>query len=129
MSQPVVGDGQVTVVIGTQHPATVVQLEALAASGFACRIVRIDVQRDPIDIVFEHATGVVITGGDTARAVLRSFGCSELDVVDEVEMGVPVLRLRNGRYPGMWAVLKSGGFGGTSTLIDAVRHLSVRADP
>ncbi len=66
--------------------------------------------------------GLVLTGGETALAVLRDLGVDRVDVVRELAPGVPVLGLYGRRYSGP-AVSKAGGFGGDDILIHAFRHL------
>lgn len=64
---------------------------------------------------------LVLTGGDTAAAVARGLGASGIELLGEVEAGVPVGRLIGPRpYP---VVTKAGGFGGPNTLKDALEVL------
>src|SRR5690606_22616428 len=42
--------------------------------------------------VARHAGGLVLTGGDTARAVLDALGAAAIEVLGEVEPGVPIAR-------------------------------------
>ena len=65
--------------------------------------------------------GLVATGGDTARAVVRALGASVLHLHGEVEPGVPYGRMGDG--PGLPVVTKAGGFGGPATLEACRRHL------
>jgi uncharacterized protein YgbK (DUF1537 family) len=65
-----------------------------------------------------NISGIVITGGATALAVTKQLETSEIDILDEVQPGVPVLRLD--QYP---AVTKAGGFGQPDTLIQATKYL------
>jgi 4-hydroxythreonine-4-phosphate dehydrogenase len=61
----------------------------------------------------------VLTGGETARAVLAALGVREFRLLGEVEPGVPY-----GRAPGGALVCtKAGGFGGRDTLIRCVARL------
>ena len=64
--------------------------------------------------------GLVLTGGDTARAVLQAMGIAELSVLGSVEDGVPLsLATATGRY----VVTKAGAFGDDRSLTRAVRLL------
>lgn len=64
---------------------------------------------------------LALTGGDTAAAVARGLGASGIELLGEVEAGVPVGRLIGPRpYP---VVTKAGGFGGRDTLKDALKVL------
>ncbi|HEV3380554.1 MAG TPA: four-carbon acid sugar kinase family protein [Trebonia sp.] len=60
--------------------------------------------------------GLVLTGGDTAMAVLRACGVSTLRPVGEVVTGVPVSSCPDGRL----AVTKAGAFGDDKVLARAV---------
>lgn len=66
---------------------------------------------------------LVMTGGDTAVAASRRLGATGIEVLGEVEPGVPFGRLIGGRsqYP---VVTKAGGFGEPGSLLAAVRFLS-----
>ena len=66
-------------------------------------------------------SGMVITGGATALAVTQRLGTREIEILDEVQPGVPVIRL-----DGLQAVTKAGGFGQPDTLIQATQHLKRR---
>lgn len=63
----------------------------------------------------EHAAGLLLTGGETARAVCDRAGVRAIELVAEVEPGVPL-----GRAGGLAIVTKSGGFGHPGTLAAAV---------
>lgn len=64
---------------------------------------------------------LVLTGGDTAAAVSLELGATGIELLGEVEAGVPVGRLLGPRpYP---VVTKAGGFGGRDTLKDALKVL------
>jgi uncharacterized protein YgbK (DUF1537 family) len=67
--------------------------------------------------------GLILTGGDTARAVCRHLGVSSFELLAEIEPGVPLGRLighTSTTYP---AVTKAGGFGTEQTLVRALRQL------
>ena len=74
-------------------------------------------------ITLESATpaGLLLTGGETARAVCRALGCTRLWLGGEVEPGIPWSRMADGRFPGMRVVTKAGGFGSEETLVRALR--------
>lgn len=64
---------------------------------------------------------LALTGGDTAAAVARGLRASGIELLGEVEAGVPVGRLIGPRpYP---VVTKAGGFGGRDTLQNALKAL------
>jgi uncharacterized protein YgbK (DUF1537 family) len=66
--------------------------------------------------------GLVLTGGATAVGVARRLGATGIVLGEEVEAGVPMGTLIGPRpYP---VVTKAGGFGGSSTLVEAVEALA-----
>jgi len=62
----------------------------------------------------ERIGGLVLTGGETARAVLSRLGITALRVVGEVETGVPILVAEGSGLP---VVTKAGDFGDRETLL------------
>ena len=70
-----------------------------------------------------QAGGLVISGGDTARAVLGALGAEALVIRGALEPGVPVCTIEGGMADGLPLVTKAGGFGGPDTLARAVRRL------
>jgi len=62
----------------------------------------------------ERIGGLVLTGGETARAVLSRLGVRALRVMGEVETGVPILAAEGS---GLLVVTKAGDFGDRDTLI------------
>ncbi|MDQ3328269.1 MAG: four-carbon acid sugar kinase family protein [Chloroflexota bacterium] len=65
--------------------------------------------------------GVILTGGDTARAVCRHLQATGIRLLDELAPGVPVGTLTGA--PPLLIVTKAGAFGTPSTLVDALRAL------
>ena len=63
-------------------------------------------------------SGLIITGGATALAITNKLNIENIEILDEVQPGVPVLRLDS--TP---AVTKAGGFGQPDTLIQATQYL------
>jgi uncharacterized protein YgbK (DUF1537 family) len=64
--------------------------------------------------------GLVLTGGDTARAVLQALGVGGLAVVGNVEFGIPASRAA---LSNLRVVTKAGAFGDDHSLSRAVRVL------
>lgn len=122
------------VVAGSVHPATRVQLERLgqrdglaviappgtagahdaeARRTVAARLAaaaRARIERDPPGVL-------VLTGGETAVAVLRALGARGVRVVGEVEPGLARATLLDGPFAGLPVVTKAGGFGDADTLV------------
>ncbi len=68
--------------------------------------------------------GLVLTGGDTARAVCVALGSSGLRLTGELQPGIATATLLGGRFPNLPIVTKAGGFGGESALTEAVGFLA-----
>ncbi|MBD8071152.1 four-carbon acid sugar kinase family protein [Bacillus sp. PS06] len=66
-------------------------------------------------------SGLVLTGGDTAKDVCRYLGSSGLTLLKEVEPGIPLGKL-SGQYE-LYAITKAGAFGTENSLVHAVQEL------
>lgn len=63
-------------------------------------------------------SGVLATGGDTANALCNALGAQALEILGEVEAGIPVMRaLGDQSLP---LVTKAGGFGSLAAIQDAL---------
>ncbi|MFT0170488.1 4-hydroxythreonine-4-phosphate dehydrogenase PdxA [Paraburkholderia mimosarum] len=71
----------------------------------------------------QHAGGLIATGGETARALLSTMGIVALEVIEEIERGVPLLAATYGGRS-LPVVTKAGGFGQPDTLYRAWRRLA-----
>lgn len=65
--------------------------------------------------------GLILTGGDTAKTVCKELGGFGIELLEEVEPGVPLGYLV-GTAP-MLVVTKAGGFGSPNVLVKALRKL------
>jgi len=63
---------------------------------------------------------LILTGGDTARAVCLSLGATSLEVRWEAAPGIPISLLQGGRWDGLPVVTKAGGFGRPDSLAQVV---------
>jgi uncharacterized protein YgbK (DUF1537 family) len=63
-------------------------------------------------------SGIIITGGATALAITKRLGTSKIEILDEVQPGIPVLRLDH-----LPAITKAGGFGAPDALIQSTQYL------
>jgi uncharacterized protein YgbK (DUF1537 family) len=70
--------------------------------------------------------GLILTGGDTAKAVCRRLGVHGVRLLRELEPGVPLGRLSGPDE--IYAVTKAGAFGTPETLIKAKRALKGEMD-
>jgi len=64
--------------------------------------------------------GLVLTGGDIARAVCSALGATGLRVLGEVQAGVPAGVLSSGSHAGLRVVTKAGGFGDDQAIAQAI---------
>jgi uncharacterized protein YgbK (DUF1537 family) len=117
------------VVAGSAHPTTRAQLarlgEVLAppsdagaddAGGRRQTAARLgDTARARIERARPGA--LLLTGGETAVAVLRALGASGLHLAGEIEPGVALGTLAGGRFDGLPLVTKAGGFGDPDLLV------------
>ncbi|CAB3806204.1 D-threonate kinase [Paraburkholderia ultramafica] len=70
---------------------------------------------------FGHLSGLVATGGETARAMFVAAGIDSLQLLSEIEPGVAVGRPHG--HPGLSVVTKAGAFGSKHALYGAYLHL------
>ena len=69
--------------------------------------------------------GLVLTGGDTANAVTAALGADAIEIIEEVEPGIP-LGLAMGQYDTL-VVTKAGGFGNDTSLVKSVERIEAHA--
>jgi uncharacterized protein YgbK (DUF1537 family) len=69
--------------------------------------------------LIRQATVLVLTGGDTARAVLDRLGITRLEVFGELEPGICLSRVGADARA---IVTKAGGFGDPRSLVRVLRH-------
>ncbi|WP_062238444.1 four-carbon acid sugar kinase family protein [Fictibacillus sp. FJAT-27399] len=67
--------------------------------------------------------GLVLTGGDTAKAVCSEVGLSQMELRSEVEPGLP-LGIASDEKRRYWTVTKAGGFGNENSLVHALKHMT-----
>jgi len=65
-----------------------------------------------------RVSGIVATGGDTANALCNALGAQALEILGEVEAGIPVMRLLGEQS--LPLVTKAGGFGSPAAMGDAL---------
>ena len=72
-------------------------------------------------------TGLIVTGGDTAMALLKCLDAQTIEIVDELEPFVPVGVVKGSRWEGMNIITKAGGFGEEGVFLKAVNYLTQRS--
>jgi D-threonate/D-erythronate kinase len=65
-----------------------------------------------------RVSGIVATGGDTANALCIALGAQALEILGEVEAGIPIMRLLGEQS--LPLVTKAGGFGSPAALGEAL---------
>lgn len=124
-------EGAVLVIAGSPAAATQRQLERLPA--------QVPVLRTPPSSARDHGEAaaalvqrlalarrpglLVLTGGQTARLVCARLGACSVQLLGEVQPGMPVGYLNGGAWHDALVVTKAGGFGGPDALLDALRLL------
>lgn len=104
-----------TIALTTTFSAYVPSLARLAASIMASIAVHVLQKR--------ALAGLVLTGGDVARALCQSVQVTGIRVLCELQPGVAVGELVGGIQEGLNVVTKAGGFGNDHALADAIRFL------
>jgi D-threonate/D-erythronate kinase len=65
--------------------------------------------------------GIVLTGGDTAKSISKELGVTGIELIGEVERGMPFSRMLGG--PELLTVTKAGAFGSDMSFYHALKHL------
>ncbi|MBM7652437.1 four-carbon acid sugar kinase family protein [Neobacillus cucumis] len=69
--------------------------------------------------------GLILTGGDTAKAVCNQLDMNRMQLYTEIEAGLPLGRLGNAtNAQGYWTVTKAGGFGNEHSLLNALKFMT-----
>ncbi|MED4227144.1 four-carbon acid sugar kinase family protein [Neobacillus cucumis] len=69
--------------------------------------------------------GLLLTGGDTAKAVCNQLDMHRMQLYSEIEAGLPLGRLGNATNArGYWTVTKAGGFGNEHSLLNALKFMT-----
>lgn len=63
--------------------------------------------------------GLFLTGGDIAKTACSHLGANALEILQEVQPGVPGAALANGPFQGLPLVTKAGGLGDENAMLEA----------
>lgn len=69
------------------------------------------------------ASGIFVTGGDTALGLLDALVADGSEILSEVSVGIPMMRLIGGKASGIKMVTKAGAFGASDAIKSAFRKL------
>lgn len=73
-----------------------------------------------------QVSGVYLTGGDTALGMLMNIEADGSEILSEILVGVPMVRVLGGRYEGLKLVTKAGAFGTEDAAAFALRKIKER---
>jgi len=79
-------------------------------------------------IELEQVKGVILVGGDTSMKVYRTVGASGIEILGEVQAGIPYGRWSGGLLSNRPVATKAGGFGQSDTLAKMVEKLQPLAN-
>lgn len=86
--------------------------------------VRSLVGRLALDILKEvQVSGVFVTGGDTALGMMVNIGADGSEILSEIRVGIPMIRVKGGLFDGLKLVTKAGAFGDDDAAAFALRKL------
>lgn len=68
-------------------------------------------------------SGVFLTGGDTAMGVLGAMRADGSEILTEIAVGIPMMRVVGGGMDGLKVVTKAGAFGKEDAILFALRKL------
>jgi uncharacterized protein YgbK (DUF1537 family) len=119
---PAPREGPVLFCLGSEHPVTLAQEEALRAARPEYPILRIPRAGTAPEVIREHVRSaspgaLVLSGGDTASLVCRALGVGRIEIYREILPGIPIGTLTGGEYDGWPVATKAGGFGENDALI------------
>ncbi|WP_462410433.1 four-carbon acid sugar kinase family protein [Neobacillus sp. Marseille-QA0830] len=75
-------------------------------------------------LAFHKINGLILTGGDTAKAICSAMEINSIELLDEFEPGIPIGRLHGERV--FYAITKAGSFGNLYSLVNAMNYLTGR---
>ena len=68
-------------------------------------------------------SGVFLTGGDTALGMLANIEADGSEILSEIRVGIPLVRVKGGSFEGLKLVTKAGAFGEDDAVAFALRKL------
>jgi uncharacterized protein YgbK (DUF1537 family) len=67
--------------------------------------------------------GILLVGSDTAYGLLDALGITEIEILREIALGIPMMVATSGPYAGLSIITKAGGFGKDDAISFALRAL------
>lgn len=112
--------------IAARLSATGIALASLALPSGLSRAeaaLRIDTAFNRLTATLSRPGTLLAAGGETLRGLCIGLGADSLELIGRLQPGVPVSRLRGGRWDGVTVVSKSGAFGVPTLLRDHLQPL------
>lgn len=81
-----------------------------------------DLAADILDAV--KVSGLFLSGGDTAIHFIDAVKATGAEIVSELTVGIPMMRLSGGRFDGLKVITKAGAFGTEEVLPTIMRKLA-----
>ncbi len=81
-----------------------------------------DLAADILDAV--KVSGLFLSGGDTAIHFIDAVKATGAEIVSELTVGIPMMRLAGGRFDGLKVITKAGAFGTEEVLPTIMRKLA-----
>ena len=116
--------GSVVLSVSPERTAASGLLDRRAAQGLAEALGGIAAYALAGSGVAPHDMALILTGGDTAMAVLAPLAIEGIAIGGELLEGIMVGRVRGGRFSGAQVVTKAGAFGKDDAMLQAVRRLT-----
>lgn len=117
--------------VGSEHPATVAQMERLEASSRLHQLVRVDMYQPHTEVSTlasaierQELGALVLSGGATARRILEGLEARAIEVRGEAIPGAPWGTIVSGPADGLTVITKSGGFGAPDAFVKIAELLS-----
>jgi len=84
-----------------------------------------DIMSELMEMVLEQfdVSGLFLSGGDTAIGFIKRVQSNGSDILGEVSGGIPIMKLREGRFDGLKVITKAGGFGNEDAVCYSLRKL------
>lgn len=106
-----------TIAAGREQDLTPAEVRERVAAGLAKMATEI--------LRTETPSGLLLTGGDIAVAVIRALDATAVTLTgEEVEAGIPIGTFVDGSTAGMALVTKAGGFGSEETIVNCLDALT-----
>lgn len=111
-----------SLILHLPEPGQDVVLEGNAARRYGRQLVH------ALDVGLQVQTpaALIVVGGDTAQQILDRFNIEQMEVLAEIQPGMPLIRNAQQADMGPYVVLKAGNHGTSSALVELIAWLKAR---